>query len=62
MDPRSPCFHGKRLQYADAFTIDEAADLLTLMRDEDGTEATAMLAPLQRKAEAEKATRHKPTK
>lgn len=37
------CFHGKRLQYADAFTVDEAADLLTLMRDEYGTEAVTLL-------------------
>lgn len=37
------CFHGKRLQYADAFTVDEAADLLTLMRDQYGTEAVPLL-------------------
>ncbi|MFJ8846053.1 hypothetical protein ACIRFF_24495 [Streptomyces cyaneofuscatus] len=37
------CFHGKRLQYADAFTVDEAADLLTLMRDQYGTEAVTLL-------------------
>lgn len=37
------CFHGKRLQYADAFTADEAARLLTLMRDEYGTEEVTLL-------------------
>ncbi|MBJ6633860.1 radical SAM protein [Streptomyces sp. I5] len=37
------CFHGKRLQYADAFTAEEAASLLTLMRDEYGTEAVTLL-------------------
>ncbi|GAA4966680.1 hypothetical protein GCM10023238_38100 [Streptomyces heliomycini] len=37
------CFHGKRLQYADAFTADEAVGLLTLMRDEYGTEAVTLL-------------------
>lgn len=37
------CFHGKRLQYADAFTAEEAAGLLTLMRDEYGTEAVTLL-------------------
>ncbi|MFE9169392.1 radical SAM protein [Streptomyces kebangsaanensis] len=37
------CFHGKRLQYADAFTADEAVSLLTLMRDEYGTEAVTLL-------------------
>ncbi|MGM7442600.1 radical SAM protein [Streptomyces tunisiensis] len=37
------CFHGKRLQHADAFNADEAASLLTLMRDEYGTEAVTLL-------------------
>ncbi|MEU3823728.1 radical SAM protein [Streptomyces sp. SID486] len=37
------CFHGKRLQYADAFTTEEAASLLSLMRDEYGTEAVTLL-------------------
>ncbi|MFB6659374.1 radical SAM protein [[Kitasatospora] papulosa] len=37
------CFHGKRLQYADVFTVDEASSLLTLMRDEYGTEAVTLL-------------------
>ncbi|MFF7406632.1 radical SAM protein [Streptomyces murinus] len=37
------CFHGKRLQYADTFTAEEAANLLTLMRDEYGTEAVTLL-------------------
>ncbi|ANP55319.1 MoaA/NifB/PqqE/SkfB family radical SAM enzyme [Streptomyces griseochromogenes] len=37
------CFHGKRLQYADAFTAEEAVSLLDLMRDEYGTEAVTLL-------------------
>ncbi|WP_405798176.1 radical SAM protein [Streptomyces sp. NBC_01506] len=37
------CFHGKRLQYADAFTADEAINLLTLMREQYGTEAVTLL-------------------
>ncbi|WP_405913029.1 radical SAM protein [Streptomyces sp. NBC_00963] len=37
------CFHGKRLQHADAFTADEATSLLTLMRAEYGTEAVTLL-------------------
>lgn len=37
------CFHGKRLQYADAFTADEAVSLLTLMQNEYGTEAVTLL-------------------
>jgi Fe-coproporphyrin III synthase len=37
------CFHGKRLQHADAFTADEAINLLTLMRDKYGTEAVTLL-------------------
>ncbi|MCX5342673.1 radical SAM protein [Streptomyces atratus] len=37
------CFHGKRLRHADAFTADEAINLLTLMRQEYGTEAVTLL-------------------
>ncbi|WP_406013971.1 radical SAM protein [Streptomyces sp. NBC_00984] len=37
------CFHGQRLQHADAFTADEAINLLTLMRDQYGTEAVTLL-------------------
>ncbi|MFF3243830.1 radical SAM protein [Streptomyces sp. NPDC002870] len=37
------CFHGKRLQHADAFTLEEAISLMTLMRDEYGTEALTLL-------------------
>lgn len=37
------CFHGKRLQHADAFTAEEAVSLLSLMRDEYGTEAVTLL-------------------
>ncbi|WP_434591720.1 radical SAM protein [Streptomyces sp. A5-4] len=37
------CFHGKRLQHADAFTADEAINLLTLMRDQYATEAVTLL-------------------
>ncbi|MGJ3560063.1 hypothetical protein ACR6C2_21535 [Streptomyces sp. INA 01156] len=37
------CFHGERLQYADAFTAEEAVSLLTLMRDEYGTQAVTLL-------------------
>lgn len=37
------CFHGERLQHADAFTPAEAARLLLLMRDEYGTEAVTLL-------------------
>lgn len=37
------CFHGKRLQHADAFTTDEAINLLTLMRDQYGTESVTLL-------------------
>ncbi|MGY3680826.1 radical SAM protein [Streptomyces sp. TE33382] len=37
------CFHGKRLRQADAFTADEAINLLTLMRQEYGTEAVTLL-------------------
>ncbi|SCF68881.1 radical SAM protein [Streptomyces sp. Ncost-T10-10d] len=37
------CFHGKRLKHADAFTADEAVNLLTLMRDQYGTEAVTLL-------------------
>ncbi|WP_327324582.1 radical SAM protein [Streptomyces sp. NBC_01210] len=37
------CFHGKRLQHADAFTLEEAVNLVTLMRDEYATEALTLL-------------------
>ncbi|WP_129841587.1 radical SAM protein [Streptomyces sp. RFCAC02] len=37
------CFHGERLQHADAFTAEEARSLLTLMRNEYGTEAVTLL-------------------
>ncbi|MFE4609143.1 radical SAM protein [Streptomyces niveus] len=37
------CFHGKRLQHADAFTPDEATNLLTLMREQYDTEAVTLL-------------------
>ncbi|WP_316959528.1 radical SAM protein [Streptomyces sp. TRM68367] len=37
------CFHGERLQHADAFTLDEAISLMTLMRDDYGTEAVTLL-------------------
>ncbi|MDX3851051.1 radical SAM protein [Streptomyces sp. AK02-01A] len=37
------CFHGKRLQHADAFTADEAISLLTLMREQYATEAVTLL-------------------
>ncbi|MFE4960652.1 radical SAM protein [Streptomyces sp. NPDC056653] len=37
------CFRGKRLQHADAFTADEAINLLTLMREQYGTKAVALL-------------------
>ncbi|MEV1019770.1 radical SAM protein [Streptomyces sp. NPDC050264] len=37
------CFHGKRLQHADAFTPDEAINLLTLMRQQYDTEAVTLL-------------------
>ncbi len=37
------CFHGERLQHADAFTAREAGDLMRLMRDEYGTEAVTLL-------------------
>ncbi|MGW3715661.1 radical SAM protein [Streptomyces sp. NPDC005133] len=37
------CFHGKRLQHADAFTADEATNLLTLMRGQYSTEAVTLL-------------------
>ncbi|MEV6652701.1 radical SAM protein [Streptomyces sp. NPDC051219] len=37
------CFHGKRLQHADAFTADEAVSLLALMRERYGTEAVTLL-------------------
>ncbi|MET8829590.1 radical SAM protein [Streptomyces sp. NPDC004610] len=37
------CFHGERLRYTDAFSTEEAAGLLTLMREEYGTEAVTLL-------------------
>ncbi|MGC5563289.1 radical SAM protein [Streptomyces sp. FR-108] len=37
------CFHGERLQHADAYTADEAINLLALMRDEYDTEAVTLL-------------------
>ncbi|WP_435610301.1 radical SAM protein [Streptomyces sp. C10-9-1] len=37
------CFHGTRLQHADAFTAEQAANLFTLMREEYGTEAVTLL-------------------
>ncbi|KMS74447.1 radical SAM protein [Streptomyces viridochromogenes] len=37
------CFHGERLQHADAFALDEAISLMTLMRDDYGTEAVTLL-------------------
>ncbi|MFI6947690.1 radical SAM protein [Streptomyces sp. NPDC050422] len=37
------CFHGERLQHADAFTADEAINLLTLMRQQYDTEAVTLL-------------------
>jgi Fe-coproporphyrin III synthase len=37
------CFHGERLQYADAFSAEEAIGLLALMRDQYGTEAVTLL-------------------
>ncbi|MFF3332278.1 radical SAM protein [Streptomyces sp. NPDC002888] len=37
------CFHGKRLQHADAFSAEQAVSLLTLMREQYGTEAVTLL-------------------
>ncbi|MDY0812341.1 radical SAM protein [Kitasatospora purpeofusca] len=37
------CFHGERLKHADAFSAEEAIDLLTLMHDQYGTEAVTLL-------------------
>lgn len=37
------CFHGERLQHADAFTLQEAITLLRLMNKEYGTEAVNLL-------------------
>ncbi|MFF4448186.1 radical SAM protein [Streptomyces sp. NPDC001502] len=37
------CLHGARLQHAEAFTAEQAANLLTLMREEYGTEAVVLL-------------------
>jgi MoaA/NifB/PqqE/SkfB family radical SAM enzyme len=37
------CFHGERLQHADAFTLEEAISLMRLMHKEYGTEAVNLL-------------------
>ncbi|MEU8724697.1 radical SAM protein [Streptomyces antimycoticus] len=37
------CFHGERLKHADAFTADEAVNLIRLMRNQYGTEAVTLL-------------------
>ncbi|WP_327676344.1 radical SAM protein [Kitasatospora sp. NBC_00458] len=37
------CFHGERLKHADAFSAEEAIDLLALMHDRYGTEAVTLL-------------------
>ncbi|MGW2561756.1 radical SAM protein [Streptomyces sp. NPDC001514] len=37
------CFHGERLKYADAFTAEEAVNLIRLMRDQYGTETVTLL-------------------
>ncbi|MBT2443181.1 radical SAM protein [Streptomyces sp. ISL-36] len=37
------CFHGKRLQHADAFTAEQAINIITLMREQYGTEAVTLL-------------------
>lgn len=37
------CFHGTRLQQADAFTTEQAINLLTLMREEYDTDAVTLL-------------------
>ncbi|WP_351228562.1 radical SAM protein [Streptomyces sp. NPDC002133] len=37
------CFHGKRLQHADAFTTEQAINPITLMREQYGTEAVTLL-------------------
>ncbi|MEU4581746.1 radical SAM protein [Kitasatospora aureofaciens] len=37
------CFHGERLQHADAFSLQEAINLLTLMHHRYGTEAVTLL-------------------
>lgn len=37
------CFHGERLQHEDSFTPEEAVNLVTLMRDEYGTESVTFL-------------------
>ncbi|MEV8517440.1 radical SAM protein [Dactylosporangium sp. NPDC051484] len=37
------CFHGERLKHADAFSPAEAINLLTLMRDQYGTESVTVL-------------------
>ncbi|WP_406303668.1 radical SAM protein [Streptomyces sp. NBC_00885] len=37
------CFHGERLKHADAFTAEEAVNLIRLMHDHYGTEAVTLL-------------------
>ncbi|MEU9888208.1 radical SAM protein [Sphaerisporangium sp. NPDC051011] len=37
------CFHGERLKHTDAFSPEEAINLLALMRDQYGTEAVTLL-------------------
>ncbi|MGW2858329.1 radical SAM protein [Streptomyces sp. NPDC001205] len=37
------CFHGERLQHADAFDVDEATGLMTLMRDDYAAEEVVLL-------------------
>ncbi|GAA0927322.1 MULTISPECIES: radical SAM protein [Streptomyces violaceusniger group] len=37
------CFHGERLKHADAFTADEAVNLIRLMRNQYSTEAVTLL-------------------
>ncbi|WP_194838804.1 radical SAM protein [Nocardia sp. XZ_19_369] len=37
------CFHGERLQYADAYTAEQASNLMRLMQQEYSTEAVTLL-------------------
>jgi MoaA/NifB/PqqE/SkfB family radical SAM enzyme len=37
------CFHGDRLQYADAYTAEQAASLMRLMQQQYATEAVTLL-------------------
>lgn len=37
------CFHGERLQYADAYTAEQASNLMRLMQQDYGTEAVTLL-------------------